>query len=58
MKKTYYILMLDNYNQPSGLVSEILLTKQEYEKMKKNYIYIYKDYYQALQRAYDWKERV
>ena len=53
MKKTYYILTLDNYNQPNGLVNEILLTKKEYEKKKKEYIYVYEKYDQALQRAHN-----
>lgn len=51
--KTYYLLRLDNYNQPDGLISELLLTKEQYEKMKKEYIYIYESYCQALQRAQD-----
>ena len=53
--KVYYQLALDNYNQPNGLVSEVLLTKDEYQKLKKEYIYIYENYIQALQRAQDWK---
>ena len=51
--KTYYLLRLDNYNQPDGLISEVVLTKEEYQKLKKEYIYIYEDYSQALQRAQD-----
>ena len=53
--KTYYLLSLDNYNQPNGLMSEVSLTKEQYEKMKKEYIYIYESYSQALQRSQDWK---
>ena len=54
--KVYYQLALDNYNQPNGLVSEVVLTKEEYQKLKREYIYIYEDYSQALQRAQDWKK--
>ncbi len=51
--KTYYILELDNFNQPSGIIKEIKLSKKDYQKMKNDYIYIYESYFQALQRAID-----
>jgi len=38
MKKTYYYLPLDSFNQPSGLVKEIELTTLELEKeLEKKY---------------------
>ena len=50
-KKTYYYLPLDGYNQPDGNVNEILLTKEEYQEAKKNYVYIYERYFDACNRA-------
>ena len=52
-KKTYYMLDIDNYGQPSGLVHEIELTKAEYTKLKNERVYIYESYSQALMRAQD-----
>lgn len=49
--KTYYLLELDSYNQPSGIINEIELTKSEYDDMKSKYIYIYENYSTALMRA-------
>jgi hypothetical protein len=49
--KTYYILQLDNYNQPNGLIDEIELTEKEFDQIKKTYIYIYDSYFQACERA-------
>lgn len=53
MKKTYYILPLDSYNQPDGNVEKIELTEEEFKKMKETYGYIFEDYYTALRRALD-----
>ena len=53
MKKDYYILQLDNYNQPNGIIESVTLTKEEYENIKKTKGYIFKEYDQALERAYN-----
>lgn len=52
-RNKYYILPLDNYNQPNGYVDTIWLTEKEYEIYKKKGGYIYKDYATAIQRASD-----
>ena len=49
--KTYFYLPLDNYNQPNGNINEIKMTVKDFKEAKKNYIYIYDSYAQALQRA-------
>lgn len=51
--KKYYILPLDNYGQPDGSVETIELTEEEFNKLKKTYIYVYDNYMQALRRAQD-----
>ena len=53
MKKDYYILELDNYNQPSGIIEMVALTEKEYENIKKTKGYIFEEYDQALERAYN-----
>ncbi len=52
-KKNYYMLDLDNYNQPNGMISTINLTHEEFKELKKNYVYVYEEYAQALSRAMD-----
>ena len=52
MKKTYYLLPRDAYNQPSGDIVEIMLSEEEYER-RRIYEYIYEDYASALRRALD-----
>ena len=51
MKKTYYYLSLDSYNQPNGFVNEIELTEEEFLKFKKARGYIYDNSYDADCRA-------
>lgn len=51
--KTYYILKLDAYNQPSGEIIEKKLTKKEYEQLENSNCYIFADYLSALYRALD-----
>lgn len=53
MKKEYYLLETDSYGQPSGMITIVNLTKEEYEEMRKQGHYIYKDYGIALERACD-----
>lgn len=53
MKKDYYLLETDSYGQPNGIIVTISLEKEQYEKMKKEGAYIYKDYETAYYRAID-----
>jgi len=55
MKKTYYFLPLDQYNQPIGTVEEILMTEGEYNYCKKYELdfYVFDNYQDALRRALD-----
>ena len=55
MKKTYYFLPIDQYNQPIGTVEEILMTVQEYNYCKEYDLdfYYFEDYESALRRALD-----
>lgn len=53
MKNTYYLLPLDNYNQPDGSIREVQLTKEEFKQAKVNGHYIYEDYIAAVSRAMD-----
>ena len=60
MRRTYYWLPLDSYNQPNGNVEEISLFPSDYEDLKNcnmqdsyPYWWIYEDYHTALERACD-----
>ena len=46
--KTVYILSIDNFGQPSGDITEVKMTKEEYLKRKQNDEYIYDKYSTAL----------
>ena len=46
--KTVYILSIDNFGQPSGDITEVKMTKEEYLKRKQNHEYIYDKYSTAL----------
>lgn len=52
-KKTYYILPLDMYNQPSGDIRAVQLTDDEYRLRKAQGEYIMDNYMSALYRAQD-----
>ena len=45
----YYKLDVDQYNQPSGTVSEVYLKEEDFNKLKGHFIY--KSYTEALRRA-------
>ena len=51
MKKNYYLLPLDSFNQPDGTVREVELTEEEFLNVKKTRGYIYDNSYDADWRA-------
>lgn len=53
MKKTYFLLELDSYGQPNGIITNKQLTREEYNKIKKERGYIYEDYMSAYYRSLD-----
>lgn len=53
MKRTYYMVEIDSYNQPTNEIIEVELTSKEYKKLKSTYVYIYKKWYDA-KNYIDW----
>ena len=55
MKTKYYYLPLDSFGQPSGIINELYLTKQEYNAIKRDvfspYYYVYTNYEAAYYRS-------
>lgn len=50
--KKYYVLSLDNYGQPDGLIDIVELTKEEAERTPYCYPYTKAGYRTALYRAH------
>ena len=53
MKRTYYMVEIDSYNQPTNDIIEVELTSKEYKKLKNTYVYIFKNWYDA-KNYIDW----
>lgn len=53
MKRTYYMVEIDSYNQPTNYIIEVELTSKEYKKLKSTYVYIFKNWYDA-KNYIDW----
>lgn len=53
MKKKYYVLPLDQFGQPNGLIETRLFTEEEAKSYQDKYGYIFEDYNQAVLRALD-----
>lgn len=53
MKKVYYIVELDSYNQPTNTIKEVELTSKEFKELKRTYVYIYKTWLEA-EKCIDW----
>ena len=53
VRKKYWWLPLDNYNQPTGNIVELELNSYEYQAMKNKGDYVFDSYYQAMLRAND-----
>lgn len=51
--KEYYILPIDIFGQPIGIVETIQTTVADYKNRKENGEYIYEKYSQALFRVQD-----
>jgi len=49
-KKIYYEVILDNYNQPSGDITAVVLTDEEYERLKSSQ-FLFKTYKEAVMTA-------
>lgn len=48
-----YILDIDGYGQPSGIIYETTMSRSEYLEKKQRMFWIYDNYNHALQRALD-----
>lgn len=53
MKRTYYIVELDSYNQVTNTIKEVELTSREFKELKRAYVYIYKTWFEA-KNCIDW----
>ena len=47
----FFLLSLDNYNQPDGNVEKVWLTKPEFLELRKQGAWIFEDYGIALRAA-------